>query len=146
MVGNSTKVRRSSSEAEGGNVANQREHLILPLANVGIRNKAREAYEQSAKVIENSKGARTTPSVVAFNQRGTSLALRQALFFTTKPYPCDPSTLPKYPPSKEFDTKLRDEEARRWQTIFQNVFLVFEAIYVNCEAFVASPRVLYRWF
>ncbi|KAF9625119.1 hypothetical protein IFM89_019069 [Coptis chinensis] len=28
-------------------------------------------------------------------------------------YPCDPSTLPKYPPSKEFDTKLRDEEARR---------------------------------
>ncbi|KAF9605087.1 hypothetical protein IFM89_013757, partial [Coptis chinensis] len=34
-------------------------------------------------------------------------------FFTTKPYPCDPSTLPKYPPSKEFDTKLRDEEARR---------------------------------
>ncbi|KAF9588035.1 hypothetical protein IFM89_007210 [Coptis chinensis] len=35
------------------------------------------------------------------------------LFFTTKPYPCDPSTLPKYPPSKEFDTKLRDEEARR---------------------------------
>ncbi|KAF9620175.1 hypothetical protein IFM89_010910 [Coptis chinensis] len=29
-----------------GNVANQREHLILPLANVGIRNKAREAYEQ----------------------------------------------------------------------------------------------------
>ncbi|KAF9619316.1 hypothetical protein IFM89_006503 [Coptis chinensis] len=33
-------------------------------------------------------------------------------FFTTKPYPCDPSTLPKYPPSKEFDTKLRDKEAR----------------------------------
>ncbi|KAF9615900.1 hypothetical protein IFM89_027007, partial [Coptis chinensis] len=35
-------------------------------------------------------------------------------FFTTKPYPCDPSTLPKYPPkATEFDTKLRDEEARR---------------------------------
>ncbi|KAF9590661.1 hypothetical protein IFM89_036153 [Coptis chinensis] len=29
-----------------GNVANQREHLILLLANVGIRNKAHEAYEQ----------------------------------------------------------------------------------------------------
>ncbi|KAL2575156.1 hypothetical protein AAZV13_16G000901 [Glycine max] len=29
------------------------------------------------------------------------------------PRPCDPSTLPKYPPIKEFDAKLREEEARR---------------------------------
>jgi cyclin-dependent kinase 12/13 len=35
-------------------------------------------------------------------------------FFTTKPYACDPSSLPKYPPSKEMDAKLRDEESRRW--------------------------------
>lgn len=35
-------------------------------------------------------------------------------FFTTKPFACDPSSLPKYPPSKEFDAKLRDEEARRY--------------------------------
>ncbi|KDO75065.1 hypothetical protein CISIN_1g0110412mg, partial [Citrus sinensis] len=34
-------------------------------------------------------------------------------FFTTKPYACDPSSLPKYPPTKEMDAKLRDEEARR---------------------------------
>ncbi|XP_068661623.1 probable serine/threonine-protein kinase At1g54610 [Aristolochia californica] len=34
-------------------------------------------------------------------------------FFTTNPYACDPSTLPQYPPSKEMDAKLRDEEARR---------------------------------
>ncbi|EEF45481.1 ATP binding protein, putative [Ricinus communis] len=34
-------------------------------------------------------------------------------FFTTKPYACEPSSLPKYPPSKEMDAKLRDEEARR---------------------------------
>ncbi|KAG2408152.1 serine/threonine-protein kinase [Vigna angularis] len=34
-------------------------------------------------------------------------------FFSTKPLPCDPSSLPKYPPSKEFDAKVRDEEARR---------------------------------
>ncbi|KAK4759211.1 hypothetical protein SAY87_022342 [Trapa incisa] len=34
-------------------------------------------------------------------------------FFSTKPYACDPSSLPKYPPSKEMDAKLRDEEARR---------------------------------
>ena len=37
-------------------------------------------------------------------------------FFTTKPYACEPSSLPKYPPSKEMDAKLRDEEARRWLT------------------------------
>ncbi|XP_022852436.1 probable serine/threonine-protein kinase At1g54610 [Olea europaea var. sylvestris] len=29
------------------------------------------------------------------------------------PYSCDPSSLPKYPPSKEIDAKRRDEEARR---------------------------------
>jgi hypothetical protein len=34
-------------------------------------------------------------------------------FFMTQPYACDPSNLPKYPPTKEMDTKLRDEEARR---------------------------------
>lgn len=33
-------------------------------------------------------------------------------FFTTKPLPCDPSSLPKYPPSKEFDVKLRDDDRR----------------------------------
>lgn len=34
-------------------------------------------------------------------------------FFRTKPYACEPSSLPKYPPSKEMDAKRRDEEARR---------------------------------
>ncbi|KAF2316049.1 hypothetical protein GH714_040844 [Hevea brasiliensis] len=33
-------------------------------------------------------------------------------YFTAKPYACDPSSLPKYPPSKEIDAKNR-EEARR---------------------------------
>lgn len=35
-------------------------------------------------------------------------------FFTTQPLACDPSSLPKYPPSKEIDAKLRDEESRRY--------------------------------
>ena len=35
-------------------------------------------------------------------------------FFTTEPYACEPSNLPKYPPTKELDIKLRDEEARRF--------------------------------
>ncbi|XP_075649012.1 putative serine/threonine-protein kinase At1g09600 isoform X1 [Castanea sativa] len=45
--------------------------------------------------------------------RGTASSALQSEFFTTKPLPCDPSTLPKYAPSKEFDVRLRDEEARR---------------------------------
>ncbi|KAJ6996154.1 hypothetical protein NC653_012906 [Populus alba x Populus x berolinensis] len=35
------------------------------------------------------------------------------MFFTTEPYACEPSSLPKYPPSKEMDAKRRDDEARR---------------------------------
>ncbi|KAK7302381.1 hypothetical protein RJT34_13269 [Clitoria ternatea] len=45
--------------------------------------------------------------------RGTASLALQHEFFTTKPLPCDPSILPKYPPSKEFDAKHREKEARR---------------------------------
>lgn len=47
------------------------------------------------------------------DERGTATAALNSEFFTTKPYPCEPSSLPKYPPSKEMDVKLRDEAARR---------------------------------
>ncbi|CAN1317448.1 Probable serine/threonine-protein kinase At1g54610 [Linum perenne] len=47
--------------------------------------------------------------------RGTAASALRSDFFTTKPLPCDPSSLPKYPPSKEFDAKMRDEEARSRQ-------------------------------
>ncbi|KAL8459735.1 hypothetical protein ACS0TY_037009 [Phlomoides rotata] len=45
--------------------------------------------------------------------RGTASYALTNEFFTSSPLPCDPSTLPKYPPSKEFDAKLREEEAPR---------------------------------
>ncbi|KAE8724793.1 putative serine/threonine-protein kinase [Hibiscus syriacus] len=45
--------------------------------------------------------------------RGTASSALQSEFFTAQPLPCDPSSLPKYPPSKEFDVKLREEESRR---------------------------------
>ncbi|KAK4751626.1 hypothetical protein SAY87_005108 [Trapa incisa] len=45
--------------------------------------------------------------------RGSAASALKSEFFSTNPLPCDPSSLPKYPPSKEFDAKLRDEEARR---------------------------------
>lgn len=34
-------------------------------------------------------------------------------YFKTKPLACDPSCLPKYPPSKEIDAKLRDDEEKK---------------------------------
>ena len=34
-------------------------------------------------------------------------------FFNTEPFACDPSSLPKYPPSKEIDAKLRDDAKRQ---------------------------------
>lgn len=45
--------------------------------------------------------------------RGTASAALKSEFFMTQPYACDPSSLPQYPPSKEMDAKMRDEEARR---------------------------------
>ncbi|XP_062099909.1 probable serine/threonine-protein kinase At1g09600 [Humulus lupulus] len=45
--------------------------------------------------------------------RGSAATALASDFFTTEPLPCDPSSLPKYPPSKEIDAKLRNEEARR---------------------------------
>lgn len=51
-------------------------------------------------------------------------------FFTTKPYACEPSSLPKYPPSKEMDAKLRDEEARRWDD-FNTLNLIIIIIIIS---------------
>ncbi|XP_004242255.1 probable serine/threonine-protein kinase At1g54610 isoform X1 [Solanum lycopersicum] len=46
-------------------------------------------------------------------KRGTASSALSSEFFKTNPLPCDPYSLPKYPPSKEYDTKVRDQEARR---------------------------------
>ncbi|ONI28427.1 hypothetical protein PRUPE_1G142100 [Prunus persica] len=50
-------------------------------------------------------------------ERQTATAALRNEFFVTKPYACEPSSLPKYPPSKEMDAKLRDEEARRLRAV-----------------------------
>ncbi|XP_073056367.1 probable serine/threonine-protein kinase At1g54610 [Primulina eburnea] len=47
------------------------------------------------------------------DERGTATEALNSVFFTTEPYACEPSSLPKFPPSKEMDIKLKDEEARR---------------------------------
>ncbi|CAO2832707.1 unnamed protein product [Amaranthus hypochondriacus] len=46
-------------------------------------------------------------------ERKTATDALNSDFFSTEPLACDPSTLPKYPPSKEMDAKRRDDEARR---------------------------------
>ncbi|CAA2939135.1 probable serine threonine- kinase At1g54610 [Olea europaea subsp. europaea] len=55
--------------------------------------------------------------------RGSASAALNSEFFTTEPYPCEPSSLPKYPPSKEMDIKLRVEEARRCFYLMSRNFL-----------------------
>ncbi|KAL8044124.1 hypothetical protein ABFX02_08G026300 [Erythranthe guttata] len=45
-------------------------------------------------------------------RRGTASSALVSEYFSTKPYACDPSSLPKYPPNKEIDAKIR-EDARR---------------------------------
>ncbi|XP_058752928.1 probable serine/threonine-protein kinase At1g54610 [Vicia villosa] len=46
-------------------------------------------------------------------ERKTASDALRSEFFMTEPYACDPSSLPKYPPSKEMDAKRRDDEMRR---------------------------------
>ncbi|KAI8534027.1 hypothetical protein RHMOL_Rhmol10G0056400 [Rhododendron molle] len=47
------------------------------------------------------------------HKRGTASSALDSEYFTIKPYACDPSCLPKYPPSKEIDAKIRDEKRRK---------------------------------
>eukprot|EP00250_Pteridium_aquilinum_P009884 c19002_g1_i2 orf=412-2349(+) len=47
------------------------------------------------------------------HERGSASSALSSEFFTTEPFACEPSSLPQYPPSKEMDAKMRDEEARR---------------------------------
>ncbi|CAN7063786.1 unnamed protein product [Brassica oleracea var. botrytis] len=47
------------------------------------------------------------------NKRGIASTALVSQYFTTKPYACDPSTLPVYSPSKEIDAKHREETTRK---------------------------------
>ncbi|OVA08822.1 Protein kinase domain [Macleaya cordata] len=46
-------------------------------------------------------------------KRGTASSALKSKYFTSKPYACPPSTLPKYPPNKEIDARSREEARRR---------------------------------
>ncbi|CAB4281059.1 unnamed protein product [Prunus armeniaca] len=47
------------------------------------------------------------------HKRGTASSALASEYFKMKPYACDPSSLPIYPPSKEIDAKNREEAKRK---------------------------------
>ncbi|CDY20858.1 BnaCnng07170D [Brassica napus] len=47
------------------------------------------------------------------DRRGSAVRALESEYFRTEPLACDPSSLPKYPPSKEIDAKLRDDAKRQ---------------------------------
>ncbi|KAK9039450.1 hypothetical protein V6N11_014650 [Hibiscus sabdariffa] len=47
------------------------------------------------------------------HKRGTASSSLRSDYFHTKPYPCDPSSMPKYSPNKEMDAKQRDDLRRK---------------------------------
>ncbi|KAK8687011.1 hypothetical protein V6N13_085844 [Hibiscus sabdariffa] len=47
------------------------------------------------------------------HKRGTASSSLQSEYFHTRPYPCDPSSMPKYSPNKEMDAKQRDDLRRK---------------------------------
>ncbi|TKY73351.1 serine/threonine-protein kinase [Spatholobus suberectus] len=46
-------------------------------------------------------------------KRGTATSALSSEYFKTKPYACEPSSLPIYPPSKEIDAKHREESRKK---------------------------------
>nr|GEV65038.1 probable serine/threonine-protein kinase At1g54610 [Tanacetum cinerariifolium] len=46
-------------------------------------------------------------------KRGTASSALASEYFQTKPYACDPLSLPKYPPNKEIDAKHREDSRRK---------------------------------
>lgn len=47
------------------------------------------------------------------DMRGTATDALNSEFFRTEPYACEPSSLPRYPPCKEMDIKLKYEKHKR---------------------------------
>ncbi|CAH9071102.1 unnamed protein product [Cuscuta epithymum] len=46
-------------------------------------------------------------------ERGTASSSLNSEYFHSRPYACNPSSLPKFPPNKEIDAKIREETRRR---------------------------------
>ncbi|CAF1728711.1 hypothetical protein HID58_086101 [Brassica napus] len=80
--------------------------------------KPREPYKRCIRETFKDFPASSLPLIDSLlsiepENRRTATAALESEFFTSDPYACEPTDLPKYPPSKEMDAKRRDEETRR---------------------------------
>ncbi|KAL1563131.1 Cyclin-dependent kinase C-2 C [Salvia divinorum] len=87
----------------------------LPLAHMF---KPQQSYESTIheRCREFPKGAISLiETFLSFEprKRGSASSALSSKYFHTKPYACDPSSLPKYPPNKEIDAKYREDAKRR---------------------------------
>ncbi|KAI4352530.1 hypothetical protein L6164_006770 [Bauhinia variegata] len=71
-----------------------------------LRERCKEIPETAVNLIE-------TLLSIDPDKRGTASSAIMSEYFSTKPYACDPPSLPKYPPNKEMDAKNREEARRR---------------------------------
>ncbi|XP_045811355.1 protein IMPAIRED IN BABA-INDUCED STERILITY 1-like [Trifolium pratense] len=65
--------------------------------------------ERCADFPESAVSLLETLLSIDHTKRGTASSALISEYFNTKPYACNPSSLPKYPPSKEMDAKSLDE-------------------------------------
>ncbi|KAG9128709.1 hypothetical protein Leryth_022895 [Lithospermum erythrorhizon] len=72
-----------------------------------LRERCKELPSSAVNLIE------TFLSIEPYKRGTASMALESG-YFTTKPYACDPSSIPKYPPNKEIDAKFREDARRKY--------------------------------
>ncbi|KAK1410197.1 hypothetical protein QVD17_36732 [Tagetes erecta] len=82
----------------------------LPLAKMS---KPRHAYQSSLRerckeLPKSAVNLLDTLLSVEPEKRGSATSALQSEYFQMRPYACDPASLPKYPPCKEIDAKLRE--------------------------------------
>ncbi|XP_076901668.1 cyclin-dependent kinase C-2 C-like [Bidens hawaiensis] len=87
----------------------------LPLAKMS---KPRHAYASSLReefkdLPESAVNLLESFLSIEAEKRMSATSALQSEYFRTRPYACDPSSLPKYTPCKEIDAKFREEARRR---------------------------------
>ncbi|KAL1538742.1 Cyclin-dependent kinase C-2 C [Salvia divinorum] len=70
-----------------------------------LRERCAELPDTAVDLIESLLGIQPA-------KRGTAASALQSEYFNTRPYACDPSNMPKFPPNKEMDAKAREDERR----------------------------------
>ncbi|VFQ68552.1 unnamed protein product [Cuscuta campestris] len=113
----------------------------LPLATVfklqypyesTLRERCREFPEAAVDLIE------TLLSIEPY-KRGTASSTLASEYFNSAPYACDPWSLQKYPPNKEIDAKVREEE--RSISILRHMLVIHGA----CKSTHQTKRLMQKF-